>query len=83
NGALGSVKEWKLKDCVAVHQLLVATLDDRTVALMPRGLGDVEEGLILGKEDVKEQGRVIGEAGFVVDFGGNSVIGLLGNFSRV
>ncbi|GJR45176.1 reverse transcriptase domain-containing protein [Tanacetum coccineum] len=33
NGALGSVKEWKLKDCVAVHQLLVATLDDRTAAL--------------------------------------------------
>ncbi|PWA64291.1 tetratricopeptide repeat (TPR)-containing protein [Artemisia annua] len=33
NGALGSVKEWKLKDCVAVHKLLVATLDDRDAAL--------------------------------------------------
>ncbi|XP_042751364.1 N-terminal acetyltransferase A complex auxiliary subunit NAA15 isoform X2 [Lactuca sativa] len=29
----GSVKEWKLKDCVAVHKILVSTFDDRDAAL--------------------------------------------------
>ncbi|XP_011000818.1 PREDICTED: N-alpha-acetyltransferase 16, NatA auxiliary subunit-like [Populus euphratica] len=33
NGALGPVKEWKLKDCIAVHKLLGAVLDDPDAAL--------------------------------------------------
>ncbi|CAH1425556.1 unnamed protein product [Lactuca virosa] len=33
NGSLGSMKEWKLKDCVAVHKILVSTFDDRDAAL--------------------------------------------------
>ncbi|XP_058226821.1 N-terminal acetyltransferase A complex auxiliary subunit NAA15 [Rhododendron vialii] len=33
NGALGPVREWKLKDCVAVHKLLGTTLNDRDAAL--------------------------------------------------
>ncbi|KAK9049888.1 hypothetical protein SSX86_031143, partial [Deinandra increscens subsp. villosa] len=33
SGPLGSVKEWKLKDCVAVHKILAATFDDRDAAL--------------------------------------------------
>ncbi|XP_023761821.1 N-terminal acetyltransferase A complex auxiliary subunit NAA15 [Lactuca sativa] len=33
NGSHGSVKEWKLKDCVAVHKILVSTFDDRDAAL--------------------------------------------------
>ncbi|CAI9286388.1 unnamed protein product [Lactuca saligna] len=33
NGSLGAVKEWKLKDCVAVHKILVSTFDDRDAAL--------------------------------------------------
>ncbi|XP_071691974.1 N-terminal acetyltransferase A complex auxiliary subunit NAA15-like [Rutidosis leptorrhynchoides] len=33
NGALGSVKEWSLKDCVAVHKILVASFDDQDAAL--------------------------------------------------
>ncbi|KAF9690047.1 hypothetical protein SADUNF_Sadunf01G0155300 [Salix dunnii] len=33
NGALGPVNEWKLKDCIAVHKLLVAVLDDPDAAL--------------------------------------------------
>ncbi|KAL6996526.1 N-alpha-acetyltransferase 16, NatA auxiliary subunit [Sarracenia purpurea var. burkii] len=33
NGALGPVKEWKLKDCIAVHKLLGTNFDDRDAAL--------------------------------------------------
>ncbi|XP_024979709.1 N-terminal acetyltransferase A complex auxiliary subunit NAA15-like isoform X2 [Cynara cardunculus var. scolymus] len=33
NAVSRSVKEWKLKDCVAVHKILVATFDDRDAAL--------------------------------------------------
>ncbi|KAJ6394584.1 hypothetical protein OIU77_023734 [Salix suchowensis] len=33
NGALGPVNEWKLKDCIAVHKLLVAVLNDPDAAL--------------------------------------------------
>ncbi|KAF7814310.1 N-terminal acetyltransferase A complex auxiliary subunit NAA15 [Senna tora] len=33
NGALGPVKEWKLKDCVAVHKLLGTVLVDQDAAL--------------------------------------------------
>ncbi|KAI3712036.1 hypothetical protein L1987_70585 [Smallanthus sonchifolius] len=33
NGPLGPVKEWKLKDCVAVHKSLIATFDDQDAAL--------------------------------------------------
>ncbi|XP_039154993.1 N-terminal acetyltransferase A complex auxiliary subunit NAA15-like [Eucalyptus grandis] len=32
NGALGSVKEWKLKDCIAVHKLLSSVVVDTDVA---------------------------------------------------
>lgn len=28
NGALGPVKQWKLKDCIAVHKLLATVLVD-------------------------------------------------------
>ncbi|KAJ6706330.1 hypothetical protein OIU79_010889 [Salix purpurea] len=37
NGALGPVKEWKLKDCIAVHKLLGAVLDDPDAALRWKG----------------------------------------------
>ncbi|XP_011002722.1 PREDICTED: N-alpha-acetyltransferase 16, NatA auxiliary subunit-like [Populus euphratica] len=33
NGALGPVNEWKLKDCIAVHKLLVEVLNDADAAL--------------------------------------------------
>ncbi|KAJ6963431.1 N-terminal acetyltransferase A complex auxiliary subunit NAA15-like [Populus alba x Populus x berolinensis] len=33
NGALGPVNEWKLKDCIAVHKLLVEVLNDPDAAL--------------------------------------------------
>ncbi|KAL0319205.1 UNVERIFIED_CONTAM: N-terminal acetyltransferase A complex auxiliary subunit NAA15 [Sesamum angustifolium] len=33
NGALGPVKRWRLKDCVAVHKLLGTILDDHEAAL--------------------------------------------------
>ncbi|KAB5574252.1 hypothetical protein DKX38_001446 [Salix brachista] len=33
NEALGAVNEWKLKDCIAVHKLLVAVLNDPDAAL--------------------------------------------------
>ncbi|KAJ0006667.1 hypothetical protein Pint_29917 [Pistacia integerrima] len=33
NGALGPVKEWKLKDCIAVHNLLKNVLADQDAAL--------------------------------------------------
>ncbi|GMP34658.1 hypothetical protein CsSME_00007436 [Camellia sinensis var. sinensis] len=33
NGALGPVREWKLKDCIAVHELLGTVLDDHEAAL--------------------------------------------------
>ncbi|KAD6794662.1 hypothetical protein E3N88_05558 [Mikania micrantha] len=33
SGRLGSVKKWKLKDCVAVHKILIATFDDPDAAL--------------------------------------------------
>lgn len=32
NGALGSVKEWKLKDCIAVHKLLSSVVVDMDAA---------------------------------------------------
>ncbi|XP_057459608.1 N-terminal acetyltransferase A complex auxiliary subunit NAA15-like [Actinidia eriantha] len=32
-GALGPVREWKLKDCIAIHRLFGTTLDDRDAAL--------------------------------------------------
>ncbi|KAL4589164.1 hypothetical protein LXL04_002068 [Taraxacum kok-saghyz] len=33
NKSLGSVKQWKLKDCVAVHKILISTFDDQNAAL--------------------------------------------------
>ncbi|KAI4329285.1 hypothetical protein L6164_021567 [Bauhinia variegata] len=33
NGALGPVRQWKLKDCIAVHKLLVTVLVDQDAAL--------------------------------------------------
>ncbi|MFS7992349.1 hypothetical protein Hanom_Chr12g01081221 [Helianthus anomalus] len=33
NGPLGPVKEWKLKDCVAVHKILTSTFGDQDAAL--------------------------------------------------
>ncbi|KAK7261867.1 hypothetical protein RIF29_28190 [Crotalaria pallida] len=33
NGALGPIKEWKLKDCIAVHKLLGSVLVDHDAAL--------------------------------------------------
>ncbi|XP_076930942.1 N-terminal acetyltransferase A complex auxiliary subunit NAA15-like [Bidens hawaiensis] len=33
NGPLGPVKEWKLKDCVAVHKIIKAAFDDQDAAL--------------------------------------------------
>ncbi|KAI3766668.1 hypothetical protein L2E82_16737 [Cichorium intybus] len=32
NGSLGSVRRWKLKDCIAVHKTLVAIFDDHDAA---------------------------------------------------
>jgi len=33
NGALGPIREWTLKDCIAVHKLLGSVLDDQDAAL--------------------------------------------------
>lgn len=33
NGALGPIREWKLKDCIAVHKLLGTVLLDQDAAL--------------------------------------------------
>nr|KYP45036.1 hypothetical protein KK1_033448 [Cajanus cajan] len=33
NGALGPIREWKLKDCIAVHKLLGTVLADQDAAL--------------------------------------------------
>jgi len=33
NGALGPIREWKLKDCIAVHNLLGTVLADQDAAL--------------------------------------------------
>lgn len=32
NGASGSVRQWKLKDCIAVHKLLESVMDDKDAA---------------------------------------------------
>ncbi|KAF3522933.1 hypothetical protein F2Q69_00051932 [Brassica cretica] len=38
NGALGLAREWKLKDCIAVHKLLDTVLLDSEAASSPQGL---------------------------------------------
>lgn len=32
NGALGPIKEWKLKECIAIHKLLETVLIDHAAA---------------------------------------------------
>ena len=32
NGALGPIREWKLKDCISVHKLLATVLVDQDAA---------------------------------------------------
>lgn len=36
NGALGPIKEWKLKECIAVHKLLETVLIDHAAASSKR-----------------------------------------------